>query len=520
MTDGRPDRRIITNPCNLAAEANNLAAIQEALGDLYNSVENINEIINIEEITNNFGGDGDDIFPFRITVATSTTQATVQNLDTGETMTVIDWTTRNLFGCNFAAGNEGWAVRRQPAEDGTPSTIGDIVILEGFARWAVVTLLGPLSGGTASGTTGSQYWGGYTNKRQPPGTVTVHDIIGLCSAAQTGEKVLCVLDDKDGCRYVAVACVSNTAPEVNSCLVQINGPACQDLALPGNCLYDGTLLTGTSGSGDACSYGFTNAGNVWVIDARNCLPKSVKGNERYIACKVANNWTNGATSRPLWAIVSESSSRLVCVRFEKASSGDDYVNPASSCIYNGFLVSTNAADPCVQTPGEAVWIAANVPSGCKVEDKHVSFGIIVKDEHTVGDSTRKLVFAKPQYVCKAVFAQAYSTGNFCSDTETVGIESLTVDGRLEGPLRTPFPYDIVLTDMQMPELDGYATVRLLREKGCGAPLIALTAFAMQGSGDECLSVGCDDYLSKPLTRDALLAVCSKWRHAKLSHQGI
>jgi light-regulated signal transduction histidine kinase (bacteriophytochrome)/ActR/RegA family two-component response regulator len=101
----------------------------------------------------------------------------------------------------------------------------------------------------------------------------------------------------------------------------------------------------------------------------------------------------------------------------------------------------------------------------------------------------------------------------------LGIESLTVDGRLEGALRTPFPYDIVLTDMQMPELDGYATVRLLREKGCTTPLIALTAFAMQGSGDECLSVGCDDYLSKPLTRDALLAICSKWRTATLSHQG-
>ena len=93
----------------------------------------------------------------------------------------------------------------------------------------------------------------------------------------------------------------------------------------------------------------------------------------------------------------------------------------------------------------------------------------------------------------------------------LGIESLTTNGKLEGPLRAPFPYDIILTDMQMPELDGYLTVQLLRQKGCTCPIIALTAFAMQGSSDECLKAGCNDYLSKPLTREALLAVCSKWQ---------
>lgn len=92
----------------------------------------------------------------------------------------------------------------------------------------------------------------------------------------------------------------------------------------------------------------------------------------------------------------------------------------------------------------------------------------------------------------------------------LGIESLTVDGQLDSPLRTPFPFDMVLTDMQMPELDGYSTTRLLRQKGCNLPVIALTAFAMQGNDSDCIRAGCSDYLSKPLNREGLLEMCAKW----------
>ena len=83
------------------------------------------------------------------------------------------------------------------------------------------------------------------------------------------------------------------------------------------------------------------------------------------------------------------------------------------------------------------------------------------------------------------------------------------DGRagLETALRERRNFDVVLLDMDLPEIDGWEVVRRLKasDQTLDLPVIALTAHAMVGDREKALQAGCDDYATKPIDFGSLLA---------------
>lgn len=87
------------------------------------------------------------------------------------------------------------------------------------------------------------------------------------------------------------------------------------------------------------------------------------------------------------------------------------------------------------------------------------------------------------------------------------VVEIALDG-LEGVSRAnEGGWDLILMDMSLPEIDGWEATRRIRaaEKDRKVPIIALTAHAMSGDRDKALEAGCDDYDTKPVDLERLLA---------------
>ena len=132
--------------------------------------------------------------------------------------------------------------------------------------------------------------------------------------------------------------------------------------------------------------------------------------------------------------------------------------------------------------------------------------------HSVRDMAHFNTDARILVVEDNVINQQVAVGSL----KKLGVQSDAVADGVEAvkSLQT-LPYDLVLMDIQMPEMDGYEATRRVRDPETNVlnseiPIIAMTAHAMRGDKEKCLAVGMNDYISKPIDIDALVLVLQRW----------
>jgi CheY-like chemotaxis protein len=141
-------------------------------------------------------------------------------------------------------------------------------------------------------------------------------------------------------------------------------------------------------------------------------------------------------------------------------------------------------------------------------DDHASSSLVTR--HTVREQRRgavRILLAEDNVSNQEVARTIITTLGYTVDVVTSGREALQALHRT--------PYDMVLMDVQMPEMDGYEATRRIRDTRSSVlnhyiPVIAMTAHALKGDKQKCLDAGMDDYIAKPITPEALERLIDTW----------
>jgi two-component system sensor histidine kinase/response regulator len=169
--------------------------------------------------------------------------------------------------------------------------------------------------------------------------------------------------------------------------------------------------------------------------------------------------------------------------------------------FNGFLSKPVRREKLIQMMGRVLRDAdgQSADTGDRKEKIHTQYSvredlkhsvrILLAEDNLVNQKLAKLMLGKAGYQVEV------------ADNGKDAVEKYTA---------TPEAFDLIFMDVQMPEMDGKEATRTIRQKGFDSiPIIAMTAHAMKGDREMCLKAGMNDYLTKPIKREAVYAIIEK-----------
>ncbi|MEI6128194.1 MAG: response regulator, partial [Pseudomonadota bacterium] len=143
----------------------------------------------------------------------------------------------------------------------------------------------------------------------------------------------------------------------------------------------------------------------------------------------------------------------------------------------------------------------------KKKDEEKALSRIIT-QHTIQEDAKhsaSILLAEDNPVNQKLAVKLLTKGGYTVDVANNGKDAV------EKFSAAPEQYDIILMDIQMPELNGFAATQELRKRGfTKIPIVAMTANAMAGDREKCLEAGMDDYIAKPIKREIVFEMLKKW----------
>jgi PAS domain S-box-containing protein len=156
--------------------------------------------------------------------------------------------------------------------------------------------------------------------------------------------------------------------------------------------------------------------------------------------------------------------------------------------------------------GALFWFTASffIPEKARETEKQ-QHGRIIRSELTREEIFKdiRILLAEDDHINTTLALAVLGKARFKVTAVSNGHEAVTESARM--------PYDLILMDIQMPEMDGYEATMAIRQRekdnGRHTPIIAMTAHAIKGDKEKCLQAGMDDYVTKPInTTDLYMAI--------------
>jgi CheY-like chemotaxis protein len=155
--------------------------------------------------------------------------------------------------------------------------------------------------------------------------------------------------------------------------------------------------------------------------------------------------------------------------------------------------------------GSSFWFTVHLPVSDKTSLSISPLKDAIASVSHDAQSRARILVVEDNAINQKVAVHLLSRLGYLADVAGHGAEALEMVQK--------YPYDLVLMDCQMPVMDGFEAARAIRAAGepfLHVPIVALTASVLPGQRAKCLAAGMNDYLAKPVRKEALDAILQRW----------